>query len=240
MSSSLAALVLVSLAACDVSRAAAGEGSPLTRALSTPAPWTPVTARTGSSPGRPYASPADTTPSDSSSTVASEEGSDSDAGDADSSASDTTAVPPARPDSVLSSEAVAAMKAALGIRAAERATADTLPRTVEALREAGPVYVPYDASPTLVRDRELRRLLEENLVPVIEEKALSVRTGTRFWVLVDTEGEVADAVIQTPSGDSAFDRAATQVAVSLRYEPAVYRGQPTPVWVLVRVSLLMP
>lgn len=124
--------------------------------------------------------------------------------------------------------------------APERDTATLPARTTAELRQAGPTYVAYDDGPVLRRSDHLTGLLEDHLLPVIEEEDLPLRTSTLFWVLVTAEGGVADVELHTSSPAEAFDRAAAEVARRLEYEPARRNGRPLPVWILTRVHLRMP
>lgn len=111
--------------------------------------------------------------------------------------------------------------------------------SIDSLRSLGPVYTPYDRGPVLRDGDYLDGLLKAAVIPVIRELDLSPETWARFWVLVGPEGRVRDAETHLGSGHGAFDAAAEAVARRLRYLPARRDGQPVPVWVLVRVSLLM-
>lgn len=112
--------------------------------------------------------------------------------------------------------------------------------TVEQLLEMGPTYTPYDLSPQLLPGGWLTNLLGDTLAPVVDRHdELSVQDAALFWVLVDRDGEVRDAVLHTTSDADAFDQAAQVVAERLRFRPAVADGEAVPVWVLKRVSLLM-
>lgn len=111
--------------------------------------------------------------------------------------------------------------------------------SIDSLRSLGPVYTPYDRGPVLRDGDYLDGLLKAAVIPVIRELDLSPETWARFWVLVGPEGRVRDAETHLGSGHGAFDAAAEAVARRLRYLPARRDGQPVPVWVLARVSLLM-
>lgn len=113
-------------------------------------------------------------------------------------------------------------------------------RSVEELQESGPTYVVYDRGPVLRGSDRLTDLLEEHLLPVIEERDLPLRTFALFWVLVRRDGTVADLELHTSSGVEPFDRAAAEVARRLKYDPAYRRGRPLPVWILDRIHLRMP
>lgn len=110
---------------------------------------------------------------------------------------------------------------------------------VSKLKAMGPVYTPADIGPVLVPGDWLSQLLEDTLVPVIKKYRLSPDRATYYWVLLNDQGEVADVVLHTSSGQAAFDQAARAAALHLHYLPAHRSGHRVPVWVLVRVSLLM-
>lgn len=110
---------------------------------------------------------------------------------------------------------------------------------VDSLAALGPVYTPADRGAVLRNGRYLQGLLKAALVPVIQDHDLSPETWARFWVLVDARGRVRAAELHLGSGHAAFDDAARALAERLRYAPARRDGEPVPVWVLVRVSLLM-
>lgn len=112
--------------------------------------------------------------------------------------------------------------------------------TVEQLREDGPTHTDYAVGPRLLPGDWLSDLLSATLAPVVDRNDdVSTETFALFWVLVDRDGEVRDAVLHTSSRTAPFDKAARAVAERLRYRPAVTQGRPVPVWVLSRVSLLM-
>lgn len=122
---------------------------------------------------------------------------------------------------------------------ADAAVAEGAWRETERLKEAGPSYTPYDRGPRQVWDDEAQRALVEVLAPVVEAQRLPVNTRTLVWTLVGPDGRVADAVVQTSSGNGAFDRASVQLAKRLRFRPATAEGGAIPVWVIREVSLMM-
>lgn len=148
---------------------------------------------------------------------------------ADSAAVDTTGTPGERSDR--------------GGRARPAATDTALPEgypSTGELLEKGPTYTDYAIGPELLPGEWLSDLLGATLAPVVDRNdGISTDTHALYWVLVDREGEVRDAVLHTSSRSDAFDKAARAVAERLRYRPAVTDGRAVPVWVLARVSLLM-
>lgn len=142
---------------------------------------------------------------------------------ADSAAETAARDSPARPDSA----------------AADTLLPEGYPSAAE-LVEMGPTYTEYAIGPRLLSGEWLTNLLSDTLAPVVDRhEELSVQDHALFWVLVDRNGEVRDAVLHTSSESDAFDRAARVVAQRLQFRPAVAEGKAVPVWVLERVSLLM-
>jgi len=56
------------------------------------------------------------------------------------------------------------------------------------------------------------------------------------WLFVDETGAVVRARLQRSSGDSALDRAALQVADSMRFVPALNGDRPVGVWLAVPIA----
>ena len=52
-----------------------------------------------------------------------------------------------------------------------------------------------------------------------------------LWLYIDEGGEVERFVTKTSSGVDRLDEAAGEVAMTMRFSPAVNRDRPTPVWV---------
>ncbi|MGH7541158.1 MAG: energy transducer TonB, partial [Gemmatimonadota bacterium] len=107
------------------------------------------------------------------------------------------------------------------------------------LLESGPSYVPHDESPRTVWDADSQAMLTRTLLPVLRRDGLPARIQARLWLLIRSDGTVADAVLQTSSGHEAFDEAAGEVARRLRFVPARRAGQPVATWVVRAISLLM-
>lgn len=109
----------------------------------------------------------------------------------------------------------------------------------ERLQALGPTYTPFEQGPRLIWDRVAQRAVVETLAPVIEAQGLPVTTRALLWVLVGADGRVVDAVVQTHSSSTAFDRAALELAPKLLFDPARANGERVPVWVIREISLLM-
>lgn len=158
---------------------------------------------------------------------------------ADTATADTASADAARPDSAPAAAVPGDTARAPAATPADSLLPDGYPTAAE-LEEMGPTYTPYAVGPQLLPGEWLTDLLSDTLAPVVDRhEPLSVQDYALYWVLVDRHGDVRDAVLHTSSESEAFDRAARVVAERLRYRPAVAEGQPVPVWVLTRISLLM-
>ena len=110
---------------------------------------------------------------------------------------------------------------------------------LEQLRVSGPTYVSYDEGPRLVWDTEAEAQLATTLLPVIRSEDLDADTAAILWLLVRADGRVDATVVQTSSGNSAFDAAAGRAASGLIFAPALRDGRAVPLWILREISLLM-
>lgn len=115
----------------------------------------------------------------------------------------------------------------------------TVPTDLEQLKALGPSFIPYDEGPGTIWNTDTQAALSLALLPVLREQALPARTHTTFWVLVTREGDVEELVIQTTSGNDAFDAAAQSFAERLTFIPAMRVNRPVPTWVLREISILM-
>ena len=124
-----------------------------------------------------------------------------------------------------------------------RALAEGQPVTatddLEELRKLGPSYIPYDEGPQTIWNTDTQATLTKLLLPVLREHQLPARTRSIFWVLLSRAGEVEEVVLQTGSGNEAFDRAATEFARQLTFIPAIRSNRPVASWVLREISLIM-
>ncbi len=127
----------------------------------------------------------------------------------------------------------------------EDAGAEALPESanvdanLEELRALGPTYIPVDRDARLRWDTEAEATLRLRLLPVLRDTGLPATTETVLWVLIGSEGTVAETVVQTSSGNQAFDAAAAEVARALHFIPAVRAGKSVPAWLLQPISLIM-
>lgn len=147
---------------------------------------------------------------------------------------DSAAAVAARRDSL----AAVARRDSLAAAEAEARSA-TGPEVLETLRALGPSYIPYDEGPIILWDTERQARLTTTLLPVVRAEGLTARTQTYFWILVTAEGAVDRVVLQTSSGNDAFDEAAEQAALQLHFRPGTRGQRPVPTWVVRGISLIM-
>jgi TonB family protein len=85
-------------------------------------------------------------------------------------------------------------------------------------------------------------VLLELVEPVYPESAKKAGVEGKVWVkaLVDTKGEVRDALIYRSSGHSQLDEAARQAAYKCKWKPAENDGKPVAVWLAYQVNFVLP
>ncbi len=89
-------------------------------------------------------------------------------------------------------------------------------------------FVPFDEKPQLL-------VAPEPEYPAMAQKA-NIEGVVWVKVLVDTEGNIRDAIIVKESGVNAgFEEAALAVAKLRKYRPAMQNNQPVAVWVAYKV-----
>lgn len=95
-----------------------------------------------------------------------------------------------------------------------------------------------DPEPNEFIPRDTNPILLDAPVPDYPEVARKVGIEAEVWimVLVDTEGNVKDALVARSSGrDLGFDEAALDAAWGRKYRPAMQNDQPVAVWVSYKV-----
>ncbi len=94
---------------------------------------------------------------------------------------------------------------------------------------------PYTSPPKLANVAETREALIENYPPLLRDAGVGGKV--LVWLYIDEDGQVAKTLImhKDGSGHEALDQAALRVVASMRFEPALNRGTPTPVWIAVPI-----
>jgi TonB family protein len=93
----------------------------------------------------------------------------------------------------------------------------------------GPVFVAHDVEPTITNGDDLKHVLRRVYPSGYRDTGLDVTTV--LWVYVGRDGSVGATRVLTSSGYEVFDRAATQVAEAMVFEPALRDGEPLAVWI---------
>ncbi|WP_419934267.1 TonB family protein [Candidatus Palauibacter sp.] len=96
-------------------------------------------------------------------------------------------------------------------------------------RAERPTFIPFDTNPVLQNAREVTATLEAAYPADL--KTAGVGGRAELWLYLDASGVVRNQQIKTTSGADALDLAATEVVKTMRFEPAMNRGQPTDAWV---------
>ncbi|MFQ5690099.1 MAG: energy transducer TonB [Gemmatimonadota bacterium] len=90
-------------------------------------------------------------------------------------------------------------------------------------------FIPYDVAPRLLNGEEIRRVLQREYPRSLRQAGLGGRVV--LWVFVNARGVVEKAQVEGSSGNATLDEAARQVALRMRFSPALNRDRPTAVWV---------
>lgn len=93
--------------------------------------------------------------------------------------------------------------------------------------------VPRSRRPRLANRSHVARLLESYYPPDLRE--LGVGGEVMVWFHIDEEGVVTFKQVERTSGECKLDAAALLVSDRMRFEPAVARGEPIPVWVAIPI-----
>ena len=96
-------------------------------------------------------------------------------------------------------------------------------------RAERPTFIPFDTNPVLQNAPEVTATLEAAYPADL--KTAGVGGRAELWLYLDASGVVRNQRIKTTSGADALDLAATEVVKTMRFEPAMNRGQPTDAWV---------
>lgn len=92
----------------------------------------------------------------------------------------------------------------------------------------GPVFVAYDVEPTITNSEELGHVMRRVYPSGYRDTGLDVTAI--LWVFVARDGSVGAARVLKSTGYDVFDRAATQVAEAMSFDPALRDGEPVAIW----------
>ncbi|WP_420449226.1 TonB family protein [Candidatus Palauibacter sp.] len=92
-----------------------------------------------------------------------------------------------------------------------------------------PAFIAYDRPPVLQNLPEVTAAMQNAYSVELRDAGIGGRV--ELWLYVDESGDVQNMEVKTSSGTDVLDLAATEVAKTMRFEPASNRDQPTDVWV---------
>lgn len=100
---------------------------------------------------------------------------------------------------------------------------------------AEPEWIPHDVPPRLLNLEEVRDRLAEETAALEGARELLVV----LWLYVESSGDVTKLRLRRPSGEDGVDRAAMDVAATMRFRPALFQGRTVAVWIVqpIRFSL---
>lgn len=99
-----------------------------------------------------------------------------------------------------------------------------------------PIFIPREVEPVLQNRLEIERFLSQNYPPVLQRAGVG---GTAvFEAFLDEDGLVQKTLRVSSTGFSSLDAIAERVFSRMRFSPAYYRYQPTPVWVRMPIRFV--
>lgn len=107
------------------------------------------------------------------------------------------------------------------------------PAAAGAAEEEAIVYMPRDVNPSLLNTDAVQRQLERRYPPTLRDAGIGGRVDV--WFYIDEHGVVQDARLVQPSAYPALDAVALEVASTMRFRPAQFRGRNVPVWVALPI-----
>ena len=97
-----------------------------------------------------------------------------------------------------------------------------------------PAFTPYTVAPSLTNRAEVIAALEAEYPAELRDAGIG--GTTTVWFHIDPEGAVTDTRVHQASGSPVLDRAALEVARTMRFSPALNRDEPTAVWVAFPIT----
>lgn len=94
---------------------------------------------------------------------------------------------------------------------------------------AAPTFTPFTVAPSITNRDEVVAAMNEEYPPLLREAGIG---GTvRVYFLIGADGLIKGTRVDKSSGHPAIDQAALRVASVYRFNPALNRDTPVPVWV---------
>jgi protein TonB len=99
---------------------------------------------------------------------------------------------------------------------------------------AEPTFTPFTQAPRIRNGAEVVSAIEDAYPPLLRDAGVGGTVGVYFFI--DEEGTVRNTILRESSGHPALDEAALRVADVYRFEPALNRQDPVPVWVAFPIT----
>jgi protein TonB len=96
-----------------------------------------------------------------------------------------------------------------------------------------PTFTPMTVRPELRNSAEVQRALVRNYPPLLRDAGIGGQATV--WFFIDENGRVIKTQLSKPSGYTALDEAALDVAKIMQFSPAYNRDKKVPVWVEIPV-----
>lgn len=98
---------------------------------------------------------------------------------------------------------------------------------------AAPTFTPMTVRPELRNSAEVQRALVRNYPPLLRDAGIGGQATV--WFFIDEGGKVIKTQLSKPSGYTALDEAALDVAKIMQFSPAYNRDKKVPVWVEIPI-----
>jgi protein TonB len=99
---------------------------------------------------------------------------------------------------------------------------------------AEPVFTPYERAPEVLNVEEVRQALVREYPPVIRNAGIGGRTI--MWICVTEMGDVANVLVNQPSGVPQLDEAALRVARVFEFTAAINQDRNVAVWISIPMT----
>ncbi|MFV1986490.1 MAG: energy transducer TonB [Gemmatimonadota bacterium] len=114
---------------------------------------------------------------------------------------------------------------------------DLAPPPVPIAAEDGrPPYIPFEVAPTLKNRAAAAAMLERVYPSVLRDAGVS--GSVQLWIYIDETGVVRESRVAESSGYEDLDLAATMVAYSMQFTPALMRDKAAAVWISQPITFI--
>ncbi|HSJ15449.1 MAG TPA: energy transducer TonB [Longimicrobiales bacterium] len=96
-----------------------------------------------------------------------------------------------------------------------------------------PTFTPMTVRPELRNSGDVQRALVRNYPPLLRDAGIGGQATV--WFFIDENGRVIKTQLSKPSGYTALDEAALDVAKIMQFSPAYNRDKKVPVWVEIPI-----